>query len=374
MSIISRIFDLRHPIKLFSDTLRKKLALMIFDTKTISELEPKSSKRILFWRTDGKIGDSVISSFIYKELKAFYPKLEISVLTLENAKGLFETNPYIDNVYLYKKRPNLLSVPSLLKEIPQQDTIVFLGRFMKPRDILALRLLKAHNYIGLEKDAKIINYNILADCENQHYQQQFLAVAKVMGLNIMEPQYTYNINHRSELRVSKYLDDIDRPYICINPFGSANSRCLTADNILKIGKELNIYYPNHPLVVLCSPDQLHKLTTIETELKSINAQFMSNSAHIDDSACLIKHAKLLVSVDTATVHIAKAFEVPLIAIYLYGPNEYQMWHPNHPNSKTVFCKKPLSSITESNINDFSHKELERTIRENIVTTEGNVSM
>ena len=55
-------------------------------------------KKILFLRQDGKIGDMVVSSFAFRELKKQRPDIHIGVVCTKNNRYLLENNPYIDTL------------------------------------------------------------------------------------------------------------------------------------------------------------------------------------------------------------------------------------------------------------------------------------
>jgi len=53
---------------------------------------------------------------------------------------------------------------------------------------------------------------------------------------------------------------------------------------------------------------------------------------VPHSAAIIKHAELLVSPDTAAIHMASAFDRPTLGIYLAEPS---FWQPLATHSRTV---------------------------------------
>ena len=61
---------------------KNEILSKIFDKKKKDvEMDLSKIKRILFLRTDGKIGDYIISSFIFREIKKYYPNIKIDVVS-----------------------------------------------------------------------------------------------------------------------------------------------------------------------------------------------------------------------------------------------------------------------------------------------------
>ena len=57
---------------------------------------------ILFLRYD-RIGDMVITTPVFRELKLLLPEIKISVLASKVNQPILSNNPYIDNIYVNHK-------------------------------------------------------------------------------------------------------------------------------------------------------------------------------------------------------------------------------------------------------------------------------
>ena len=85
-------------------TLRLKLGKQILDKKTPLANIAFPPKSILFLRHDGKIGDYIVSSFVFREIKKQSPNTKIGVVCSKKNAYLFEQNPYIDELYFVKTK------------------------------------------------------------------------------------------------------------------------------------------------------------------------------------------------------------------------------------------------------------------------------
>lgn len=57
-----------------------------------------------------------------------------------------------------------------------------------------------------------------------------------------------------------------------------------------------------------------------------------------DAAALIKHSNILVSVDTGVVHIASAFNIPVISIFSNNENSIRYFSPMSDLSYIIKCE------------------------------------
>ncbi|MBQ3437680.1 MAG: lipopolysaccharide heptosyltransferase family protein, partial [Fusobacterium sp.] len=93
----------------FQDYMREKrlkIGKYIWDRKEKAEIirgnsfiEDNDIKSIIFMRYDGKIGDMVVNTLMFREIKKFYPNIKIAVVTKGAARDIIKNNPYVDKIY-----------------------------------------------------------------------------------------------------------------------------------------------------------------------------------------------------------------------------------------------------------------------------------
>ena len=70
-------------------------------------MEFKDIKKILFLRYDGKIGDYIVTSWVYREIKRQRPDIQIDVVGISKNEKLFLNNKSINKFYKLKKSKKL---------------------------------------------------------------------------------------------------------------------------------------------------------------------------------------------------------------------------------------------------------------------------
>ena len=99
--------------RIFQDYMRDKrlkIGKAIWDRKEKSKiiegnnfLELNNIKSILFLRYDGKIGDMIVNSLMFREIKKVYPNIKIGVVARGSAIDIIKDNPNVDKIYEYHK-------------------------------------------------------------------------------------------------------------------------------------------------------------------------------------------------------------------------------------------------------------------------------
>ena len=124
---------------------KNKVLGRIFDKrKKDADLDPSKINRILFLRTDGKIGDYIISSFIFREIKKYYPNIKIDVVSDKSLEDLLKLNKNIDEYYIFDRK-KIFEWRKTFKNIIIQSAQDILNQ-SNPRDLK-----------GIKKDDKIKN-------------------------------------------------------------------------------------------------------------------------------------------------------------------------------------------------------------------------
>ncbi|GGB03891.1 glycosyltransferase family 9 protein [Agarivorans gilvus] len=355
------ISDYLHGVRRSRDKFNFALGRSLFDRNLPPLARLESCDSVLIVRSDGKIGDSLVASFIYPELKKANPNISIGVLCTANTAAMYESNPAIDHVHHYPKRAKLWQVKKLISPLPYYQAVIFLPETVKARDFLMLRCLKAQLNIGIAQGVGLINCNIREQVLGKPSQQYFIEAAKRLGVTVEDANYRYTLPAETEQAVLGFLAEMRGQYIALNPFGNAGKRSFTEDRLIQVAAGLREAFPELPLVILASPNSQALVSRVAERLAGVHC--LAQTQSIDQNAALIKHSKLFISVDTATVHLARCFASPMVAIYRPDPANFAMWQPNYQPTEVVFSREPSNSQEEVNIGEFDLTELLQKCRQ-----------
>lgn len=331
------------------ETLRKIRIIIgkfFFDKKRKEEF--KNLEKLLFLRKDGKIGDYIVSSFVFRELKKNYPKIKVGVVCSTDNYYLFKDNIYIDEIYQVKRK-SLLSYISVGIQLKQKkyDVVIDPTVFIRNRDLLFLNLINAKRYIGfLKQDYNIFDLSI--NDKHLHFSEVYKISLELLGCEDVNSEYDIPFSPKENREIEAFLgvNNIDK-FIAVNFYGASSSRTFREENIKKY---LDFFHSikNRKFVLLASPPIIHQLNNLSSSYS--NVFIYEGMRTIFHAIELIRYSEILISPDTSTVHIASGLNKKIIAFYSEDVDNYQHWRPKS-NNKThiLFYEKNINEILPTKI-------------------------
>lgn len=307
--------------------IRLKLGKLLLDKKVASNTLEAIPKKILFLRQDGKIGDYIVSSFVFREIKKQSPTTHIGVVCSRNNAYLFEHSPYIDQLYFVRTKnigDYLACGKQLAKE--QYDVVIDPTVTLRNRDLLFLRTINAKAYIGYDKlDYKIFTASV--QNERQHFAQIYKQALELAGFTDIDTQYDVPKDENSARVIKNYLSENRiRHFIALNLFGAGSARRFCDEKVTELLTYLNKISVK-PILLLTFPEVTPKLKQIASRFE--NVFVYENTQTVFDTIELIRHSDVLISPDTSTVHIASGLSKKIIGFYSSDEQNFIHWHPNN---------------------------------------------
>lgn len=295
--------------------------------KQVSSENITSPKKILFLRHDGKIGDYIVSSFVFREIKKQLPQTQIGVVCSKKNRYLFENNPHIDQLYLVKTRSisDYIRCGRLLAQ-EQYDVAIDPTVTLRNRDLLFLRTISAKHYVGYQKQSyHLFDFNVTD--RKQHFSEIYRDALASIGFKNIDITYDVPSNPESRQSVTDYLSDSQiNNYIALNLFGAGSARRFSDEKINMLLAYLT-QQSNKPIILLTYPEVTEKLVDLAKQYK--NVFVYDNTQTVFDSIELIRFSDILISPDTSTVHIAAGLKKKIIAFYSDDEQNFIHWHPNN---------------------------------------------
>lgn len=170
-------------VKKILQLYRIKFGKLFLDVSPKKGEKLGKNNKVLFLRQDGKIGDYIVSSFVFRELKKISPNLHIGIVCTKKDAYLYNQNPYIDQIHCVKKRDIIGYIRcGLMLRKAKYDIVVDPTIFIRNRDLLLLRLIKANQYVGYKKsDYRIFNVNIEGE---YHFSELYRIALEKVGFHI----------------------------------------------------------------------------------------------------------------------------------------------------------------------------------------------
>ena len=350
--------------RIFQDYMREKrlkIGKTIWDKKEKTNIisgnnfiEDNNIKSILFLRYDGKIGDMIVNSLMFREIKKVFPDIKIGLIARGAAIDIVKNNPNIDEIYEYHKDRKKIKELALKIKEEKYDLLIDFSEMLRVNQMMLINLCGARINIGIEKENwKLFDVSLNVRDFNQHISELYIKILKFLGIK--------NINSSYDVFLSNYLLKKigleNKKYCVFNPYAASKHRSFSSENIEKISKII-LEKDYEILILIGSKDKIEELKKLdiskETKVKVIETKGMSEVAE------LIKGADLIVSPDTSIVHLAKAFDKKMLCIYRkeLGKEDKNsiLWGPNSEKAKVIFVEEKIKDGDEININNLNLNE------------------
>ena len=324
--------------------------MRIAHNKTNSEPDFSKMKKVLIIRL-GKIGDIVVTSFVFETIKSNYPQIDIYLVTLKLNHDVLEFNPSLKKVYYSKNNFNLFW--NLLKlRLINFDLLLDFNDNQSTTSSLIFRFLRsklkaAYDYEGYKK---IIDIKIKPLIKNEsHIIERTKKFLQQIGIPIDDQKVKpfFYLNPYIYADIKKQKRDGDK-IIAVNISAGADIRYWEKDKWIELLKLIIKEFPDFSLLLLSLPKDEALRKEIYSNLNQ--TQFRSiNNLTIQHFASYIKISDILITPDTSAVHIASAFGIPTVAMYPNYDSNFVSWQPFRISYRSI--KSSTESIKQISVEE-----------------------
>ena len=312
------------------------------------DFDIKQAKSILFLRYD-RIGDMVITTPVFRELKLAYPHIQITVLASTANQDVLINNPYVDNIITNHKNNLLSDLSSLLKLRKQKfDVCIEFDHSVIPHAIIRLKVIKPKKVISVKKDGRygvdgseLLLYDFYTEkLKGQHFRDIWLATLKPFGVKPKSNVYDLFITDTQQKQAQNFIKQYSSKFLVgINLEGAVKGKKIKFSELWQICQGLHKANNNIQVIILTTPGNLQSIYEKVTEgsLDYVVTSYKTDT--ILDAAALISQLDLIITPDTSIVHIASAFNKPIVTIHENNQDSYQLFSPTSSLNKTVFAPK-----------------------------------
>ena len=362
--------------RIFQDYMREKrlkIGKYIWDRKEKAKiiegdnfLEDNDIKSILFLRYDGKIGDMVVNSLMFREIKKIYPNIKIGVVARGAAIDIIKDNSNVDKIYeYYKDRKKIKDLALKIKE-EKYDLLIDFSEMLRVNQMMLINLCRARFNIGLDrKEWKLFDLSIESDKDfkwTEHITNRYLAYLIKLGLKKENIDISYDIYLKEEKKYKDFFNKIkESKKLILNPYGASKHKSFSVETLEKIINYLQD--KNIAIILVYFGDKYKELEFLEKKYSSV--YIPKNIASILDTTFLISTSNYVISPDTSIVHIASALNKKILTVYppkggKYGV-DHLVWAPKSEYNKVIFCKDKTGTYDEIDINTFNFDEMKEEV-------------
>lgn len=348
--------------------VRGQFIKLIGKKKRAEKIELEKIKKILI--PGGRIGDMVCETPFIKALHKLIPDAQIDVYLDKVTAPLFRQCSYVNVIetesssrFVHKVKilRILASWYDAFKKRKKYDLVFDFTNGLRFYSILALKITAPKYSIsifkeekhGIKKDELTIYDRYIDKGTAKHMRDVSLKGAEILGGDISDKKYEICLGELDK----KYENYFSKENINIifNYLGGTEKKNLSMEEVKESCMKLCEVDRRIVVHIMTLP---HKYNELKKEIEGwerITAAPLTKD--ILEAAAVIKYADIMVSVDTGVVHIASAFNVPVISIFPDNDNSIEYFSPVSDISYVIKCSD------RHYIKDFDKNEMIKDIRE-----------
>ncbi|AKU20196.1 hypothetical protein ACZ75_00275 [Massilia sp. NR 4-1] len=292
--------------------------------------EPDKIKKILILRND-RIGDMIVSTPLFRELKAAWPDAVLDVVASSVNQDIVRDCPHVRQTILWDRRGvwNSLRIVRRLRR-ERYDLILSMSLRFSPAFQLYLKMLGARHLHG----PRVAKYGThtgnlgMYDHTIEYPSDRHILATYFESLGDFKPA---NIDYRYELyNVDAYAEKANafvaglkehrKGLVCVNYQGSCANRVLPKDDTEALCRRLADRYPDHAVIVLYPPGDRERAAAVVAGSARANVMLSFPTEHVLELAALVRECDLVVSPDTAVIHIASVYNKKVLGFYVNSGN------------------------------------------------------
>ncbi|MEJ6982300.1 glycosyltransferase family 9 protein [Pedobacter sp. P351] len=260
------------------------------------------------------IGDIVLTTPVIRCLKQQVKGIEIHYLSKKAFQQILSSNPHIDKLHLLDEQ---LSVTIEQLKSERFDYIIDLHNNLRTRIIKFQLGVKSRSFNKLNiKKFLLVNFKINT-LPDKHIVDRYLETVAFLGVKNDGKglEYFFSQDYNLEL----LLPSTHQHYLGLVIGAQHATKRLPPEKLIEICKAVNF-----PIVLLGGKEDAGRAD----EICKASGEHVLNGCgkySLDESAFLVKQAKKIISHDTGLMHIAAAFNKPIVSVWGNTVPEFGMY-------------------------------------------------
>ena len=252
------------------------------------------------------IGDIVLTTPVIRCLKKQVPDAEVHFLVKDAFRSVVEHNPYIDRVHLLAHSWELM-IEELLTE--EYDYIIDLQHNTKSRRVRKALKKKSFTVYKLNIQKYIYTALKINTLPKKHIVDRYLKTVESFGVKNDGAGLDYFISKQEETKKEDIPGSHYAGYIACVIGAAHGTKRWPVHKWKEFCEKLN-----HPIIILGGKEDAangHEIASVDP-LRVYNA---CGKFALNESADLVRKAKLVITNDTGLMHIAAAYRKPIISLW-----------------------------------------------------------
>jgi ADP-heptose:LPS heptosyltransferase len=262
------------------------------------------------------IGDIVLTTPVIRCLKTQIVTAEVHYLTKQSFAPIFKANPYIDKMHYLQD-----DLEPVIDELKKEDFDYIIDlhhnlRTLKVKKALGKKTF-SFNKLNIEKwMLTAIKIDVLPEV---HIVDRYMETLRSFGVKNDERGLDYFIPDDEHVRESDIPAAQLAGYIGVVIGGAHNTKKYPVEKWKELCAKLD-----HPVILLGGKEDRQEGEDIAS-IDSIKIYNACGKFSLNESADLVRRAKLVITNDTGLMHVAAAFKKPVMSLWGNTVPEFGMY-------------------------------------------------
>jgi ADP-heptose:LPS heptosyltransferase len=315
--------------------------------KTKNSIDLSKANKILFLRKDNKIGYMLVNTIAFRELKKVYPDIKIEVVCGKDSAEIISESPYVNEVYIFQK--GILKEQKLIKKLKSNkyDILIDLSEQTTFDKLMYIGKIGADVNIGFKKsEYKLYDISIENDFSAKHEFYRYFELLKIFNIESFNNKYDIFLNKKYIAEAENRIKNFKGINVILNRYGANKHRTFNEENMKKITDKILNISSKINIILLYPPFKEQESINFAKKYKNNRLICFKEMKSIMESAALIKNSDVVITPETAIVHIACALNTNLVSIYRNSKEKVNEWGPISDKAVVVMSdnKKDINDI------------------------------
>ena len=282
------------------------------------------------------MGDVILTSPVIRCLKLQLPDAEVHYLSKSANYELLRANPYLHKIHLLDVEADKV-IAQLQKE--RFDYVIDLHHNLRSWKFKRALSGKKYSFNKLNW-AKWLRVQLKIDIlPRVHIVERYLDAVKALGVKNDGQGLDYFIPEDSQMAAPEFSPLLAQSYVAFSIGGQHQTKKLPQDKITAICRQIP-----HPILLMGGKEDAKVAEAVVASCPGQSIVSSCGAVNINQSASLLQQAAVVISHDTALMHMAAAFGKKTIAVWGNTIPELGMYPylPQHPEHAASFEVKGLS--------------------------------
>ncbi|MCF7907751.1 MAG: lipopolysaccharide heptosyltransferase II [Candidatus Omnitrophica bacterium] len=298
------------------------------------------------------LGDALMTTPVFKAIKDQFPSSYLGVMVPERVRGVFDDNPFIDEVIVFDEKNNqkgLIAKLRFIKFLKEKkfDTAFLIHRSATKAIICWLSGISLRIGYKRLKNLFFLTKTVSVPQGFLHRQDYYLNLFESQDIVINEKIPTFFIDRKTQQQVDVSLQVLKQKHsliVGINPSANWKLKRWPAKNFSRLADFL-IKKHRAAIIFIGAKDQRSIVDEVIKNMEFKAYDFCGKTS-LKELGALIKNSELFISNDSGPAHLAASLGVTTIA--LFGPTARELTAPRGRKviiiQKDFDCKIPCYDL------------------------------